>query len=74
MPKKASDMEVLGHALDAESWDWLETNHPNLADAIQAEVNRGADPATVYRFVIARTDRRELALRLEQAARWLLSQ
>ena len=71
MPIKTIELELLGQALDAESWDWLETHHPNLADAIQAEMKRGADPGAIYRFVMARTDRRELALRLEQAARWL---
>lgn len=68
----ARKMEGLGKALDEISWDWLEELYPGLAGALEAEMKRGAGPAEVKRFVLARTYRVELALRCEQAARHLL--
>lgn len=63
----------LADELDAESWDWLQTNIPNIADAVQAAVRRGATPDGVRLFVLARcgSHRRELAQRCQSAARYL---
>ncbi len=65
---------ALDAALDAVSWEWLEQTHPALADALILEVGRGAQPGDVKRHVLARTFRHELALRCEQAARFLASE
>ncbi len=63
----------LGQQLDAESWDWLQTNLPTIADSIAAAVRRGAKPDDVRLFVLNRcgSHRRELAQRCQSAARYL---
>lgn len=63
----------LAQELDAESWDWLQTNLPTIADSIQAAVKRGATPDGVRVFVLNRcgSHRRELAQRCQAAARYL---
>lgn len=66
--------EALDAALDAVSYDWLEQTHPALAEALIEEVGRGAQPQDVKLHVLAVTGRPELALRLEQAARFLSGQ
>lgn len=68
----ASKLNTIGQALDAISWEWLETNYPLLAEAIQRAVDGNTDPAEVKRYVMQHTQRYELALRCEQAARWLI--
>ena len=65
------DLPVIGRALDEISWDWISDNHPYLAEAIQAETQHGANPNQIRRFVMQQTQRTELALRCQQAARWL---
>lgn len=71
MPKGIKDLPAIGRALNAESWAWLETNQPELAAAIETEINRGASPAEVKRFVMSRTWRPEIAQRCRLAAEWL---
>lgn len=68
---KTNDLTAIGRALDYISWQWLSDNHPELAEAIEVEVGRGATALDVRRFVVRYTDRFELALRCEQAARWI---
>ena len=66
--------DALDAALDAVSWEWLEQAHPVLAQALIREVQRGAQPGDIKRHVQNRTFRYELALRCEQAARFLVSE
>jgi len=68
---KTKDLAAIARALDYISWQWLSDNHPELAEAIELEVGRGATPTDVRRFVMRYTDRFELALRCEQAASWV---
>jgi len=70
MPKP-KDLAAIGAALDEISFDWLSDYHPVLAEAIEAAVGRGVDAQQIRRYVMAQTQRIELALRCEQAARWL---
>lgn len=72
--KQGTDGELtaIGKALDEISWWWLSDNFPRLAEAVQYEVERGAEPGQVRRYVMLQTQRNELALRCEQAARWLI--
>ena len=69
---KTQDLTPIASALNEMSWQWLNDNCPALAEALAVTVGRGATPEEVRRFVMARTERRELALRCEQAARWLV--
>lgn len=73
MGSKAADLSIIGSALDAISWEWLSDNHPQLAEAIEVEVARGATPDAIRRYVVRRTQRLELALRCEQAALHLVA-
>ncbi len=61
--------EVLDGALDEVSYQWLASEHPPLVEAIGEELKRGLTPRQIRLRVQDRTDRRELALRCEQAAR-----
>lgn len=63
--------DQLDQALDAESWDWLNENLPNVAEAVQSAVTKGASPEDVRRRVMRQVQRYELAQRCEAAARWL---
>jgi hypothetical protein len=65
------DMPKLSAALDQESWEWLRDNLPELEEAVATEVKRGAKPVDVRLFVMRHTQRHALALRCEQAARYL---
>jgi len=67
-------MEALERALDQESLNWLLTQHPQIAEAIEGAVRSGATPQDIKRAVIRHTQRVELALRCEQAARWLVGE
>ena len=62
-------MYQLGLALDQISYEWLAEAHPDLAEAIESEVSQGATPERIKHFVLRHTQRLELALRCEQAAR-----
>ncbi len=73
MAYKAQTLSTIGSALDAISWEWLNDNHPQLAEAIETEVARGATPDIIRRYVVQRTQRIELALRCEQAALHLVA-
>ena len=68
MSKKDQNLSIIGSALDAISWEWLNDNYPQLAEAIETEVARGAAPDVIRRYVVQRTQRLELAMRCEQAA------
>jgi len=61
-------------ALDADSYQWLADNHPDLSEAIEVEVGHGAAPEAIRRHVVDVTDRVELARRCQQAARHVAAQ
>lgn len=67
----ARDLTHIGQALDQISHQWLGDTHPRLAEAIEFEVRAGVTPAEIRRYVMRQTQRAELALRCEQAARWV---
>lgn len=64
-------MAALGAAINQESYEWLTDNLPELADAVQTEVNAGATPDEIRRFALLKTQRPALAMRLQQAAAYL---
>jgi hypothetical protein len=64
--------EQLGESLDLESYEWLIGAEPLIAAGLEAAIRQGATPEQVRRFTVRRTGRQELALRLEQAARYLV--
>jgi len=72
MAAKDKDLTGIAEALNQMSWQWLNDNCPNLAEALAVAVDRDVTPEDVRRFVMHTTERRELALRCEQAARWLV--
>ena len=73
MAYKTQNLSTIGSALDEISWQWINDNHPQLAEAIETEVARGATPDVIRRYVVQRTQRIELALRCEQAALHLMA-
>ena len=64
----------LATELDKESYEWLSENHPQIADAVETAVTRGATPEAVRSFVLRRcgANRVEFARRCESSARHLL--
>lgn len=68
---KRETMKTLEAALDAASYEWLVSNLPDVAQAVEAEVAAGATAGALRTLVLRHTGRVELALRVEQAARWL---
>lgn len=73
MAIRIKELPAIAAAVDNESWEWLYDNLPELAEGVKTEVGRGATPEQVRVFVLHRTERRELALRCEQAARHLVA-
>lgn len=67
-------MPRLGAVLDKESYSWMAANHPEVLDAIEAEVAAGRSPQDVRLFVLRQTGRIEIALRCEQSARYVAAQ
>lgn len=68
--QKATDvMQPLGDVIDEESWDWLMDNRPEVAIAVRDVVEGGASAEEIRSYVMRQTERKELALRCEQAAR-----
>ena len=67
-------MKTLERALDSASYEWLVSNLPDVAQAIEAEVAAGATAGQIKTAVLRHTGRVELALRCEQAARWLVGE
>ena len=70
MPKPQAG-SFLGQALDEESLEWLNDNRPAIAAALERELAQGTSPEWLRRFVMQHTQRQEIALRIEQAARAL---
>lgn len=68
-------LDPLDRAINAESWDWLESNQPLLAETVQTVVVKGADPERIYRHMLKRLgmEREALARRCKQAAQHLAS-
>lgn len=68
-----SSASPLLHAIDRDAYDWLSHNAPYYVDAIQAELQAGKTPEQMKRVVLknAGAERSALALRIEQAARYL---
>jgi hypothetical protein len=65
--------KALAAALDRMSYEYLSTNAPDLIVAINQELQNGIDPKGI-RFIVQRhvgPDREGLALRCEQAARYM---
>lgn len=67
-------LPALQAAIDEESYQFLSENYPELADAVTVEIAQGALPEEIGRFAARLTQRPALALRLEQAARFVLTQ
>ena len=66
-------LEKLGKALDYESYQFLIDNYPSeLAESLEDAVAQGETPQNIRRYVIQKYELRKLALRCEQAARWLV--
>ena len=64
---------ALAAALDRLSYEYLSTNAPDLFVAIDQELRAGAEPESI-RFIVQRhvgPDREGLAMRCEQAARYM---
>lgn len=66
-------MQPLGEVLCEMSWNWIQDNEPELAQALREVVESGARAEDVRSYVMRITERRELALRCEQAAKHLIA-
>jgi hypothetical protein len=71
-----AQFDELGSVLDKESWEWLDTYHPTVAEMLDKEIARGASADAIRNFVRKRVGvhRDEFAIRCEAAARHLESQ
>ncbi len=66
-------LQPVGEALDRGAWLKLRNTHADLAAAVEAAVDAGAQPEEIRRYVIHHTERADLGAWVEQAARWLTS-
>lgn len=60
-------------ALDEESWEWLDLEHPEVATKVKKLVANGVSPSEVKTRVLKRigSHRLKFAARCENAARYL---
>ena len=66
-------MSMLIEAIDRDGYEWLLAYAPHYIAAIEDELRQGATPERI-RYMVSRNvgpDRQGLALRCEQAARYL---
>ena len=67
-------LQPLEAAYNRDSWDWLQREAPQIADALAVVVNNGATAEDVRRFTMRHTGRAAIAARVEQAAAHLLAE
>ena len=67
-------LKPLEAAYNRDSWEWLQREAPEIADALAVVVNNGASPDDVRRFTMRHTGRAAIAARVEQAAAHLLAE
>lgn len=68
------DMPKVKAVLNKESYDFLVEAWPDLVDAISDEINNGARPDEIARFISQQTNRERLVMRGKQAAGYLFAQ
>lgn len=76
MPASTRPGAALRAAFDRESYEYLAENAPDIVVALAADLNNGMSTTDV-RFLVQSylgQDRKALAMRCEQAARYLTSQ
>ena len=64
----------LDKAINAESWEWLSDNLPDLAKAVKTAVDGGSGAIQIRRHVLIKTHRDRLAARCGQAAQHLVDE
>lgn len=64
-------IKTIEDVLNQESYNWLNANLPDLAEAIENEVAIGTKPEAIKAQVIRLSQRPELAQRCYLAAKWL---
>ena len=69
--EKAQALDHLGEVLDYESYNWLQMQHPRIAEALDAAIFAGASKMDVRRLSWARTQRPEIVQRIVNASRYL---
>lgn len=67
------DMPELAQALNRQSYEWLFEELPDLAHALELTIKHGVTADEVRHFVMRHTQRPALAMRLQQAAEYLLT-
>jgi hypothetical protein len=71
MTKKPT-FNALKRANAQESYEWLSGTSSVHLEAVQEAISEGATPDEVYRFMLADTQRPEIAHRCRLAARWMV--
>jgi hypothetical protein len=61
-------------ALGAIVYEWLMSNYPDVAEAIENAVRAGVKPKEIKASVLRFTGEADLALKCEQAARYLVGE
>lgn len=69
-------LQPIQAAIDADAYDWLAQHAPGYVTAIEKALQAGSNPTQIRRFMQAQVgpDRAGLALRCEQAARYMEGQ
>jgi alpha-mannosidase len=75
-PKTIDPLQELRNQIDAQSYNWLNSNYPDILTAVEQAVANGQTPDGIKSFVSRETYglRVELALRCYQAARHIKRQ
>ena len=72
--KTKTTKRALDPVLEAESLEWMLTQHPEFVDAIQQDLDSGMSPEDIKWHVYRRTDRMQIAKRCELVATWLVGE
>ena len=67
-------MDKLAQALDTAAYKWLSGMYPEIAEAVKAELQNGATPDEIRRFVGQYAENQTLATNCARAARFIKAQ
>lgn len=69
-------MPEIDFAIQADDWEYLNNNHPDLADAVKMRVDKGDHPQDIYRYIVRKVGigREPIAKRCLHAAQFLATE
>ncbi len=74
IPKQIVEIPEFDSAIAIEGWTKLVIETPHYAKSVEDAVNAGRTPDEIFRYILQRTGRMQLARRCRAAASYLVTQ